>query len=164
MLIREPDLDLSTVEVWLGALMQAGARVRLHLKTPGAVDLARRFGLGVHLASTGDGAPQGLPFSQSCHSVSQARGAFEHGAEFVFLSPAFRPHSKPDDLRQTWGVERLAEAQRGLGPVLALGGITPERAVALRSAGVHGVAVLGGVWRAASPGEQARSLLKAVSD
>ncbi len=163
-LIREPDLDLFTVQVWLGALMQAGARVRLHLKTPGAVELARRFGLGVHFASTGDAVPQGLPFSQSCHSVAQGRRAFELGAEFVFLSPAFRPHSKPDDLRQTWGVERLAQAQRALGPVLALGGITPERAAALRAAGVHGVAVLGGVWRAASPGAQARILLKSVSD
>ncbi|MFT5582536.1 MAG: thiamine monophosphate synthase [Cognaticolwellia sp.] len=162
-LIREPDLDPPTVEVWLSALQAAGARVRLHLKTPGAEVLARRHGIAVHLASHVEAAPKGLRFSQSCHSVAQARGAFERGAEFVFLSPAFRPHSKPLDKRETWGVERLAKAQEELGPVLALGGITPERAMALREEGVHGVAVLGGIWQASDSVERVRSLLAATS-
>jgi thiamine monophosphate synthase len=161
-LLREPDLSPSTVEVWLSALQSAGARVRLHTKTAGAEALARRHGIAVHLASDADAALQGLRFSQSCHSVAQARGAFERGAEFVFLSPAFSPHSKPQDERQTWGVERLAKAQRELGPVLALGGITPERARALRAAGVHGVAVLGGVWQAPDPLARVQALLEAA--
>ena len=163
LLLREPDLSPAAVEVWLSALLKAGARVRLHCKTAGAEALARRHGIGVHLASTAGAAPQGLPFSQSCHSVAQAQGAFERGAEFVLLSPAFLPHSKPKDQRETWGVERLAKAQEQLGPVLALGGITPERASALRAAGVHGVAVLGGVWQAPDPIVRIRALLRATA-
>lgn len=162
MLIREPDLDPSTVEVWLSALQKAGARVRLHTKTAGAEALARRHGLGLHLTSTADAAPEGLRWSQSCHSEVQAQAAFARGAEFVFLSPAFKPHSKPQDERETWGVERLAEAQKSLGPVLALGGVTPERAAALSAAGVHGVAVLGGIWRAEDPVLHVTDLLKGV--
>lgn len=161
-LLREPDLNPSAVEAWLFALQRAGARVRLHLKTPGAEALARRHGIAVHLASNVEAALQGLRFSQSCHSVAQARGAFERGAEFVFLSPAFRPHSKARDKREIWGVECLARAQEKLGPVLALGGITPERAKALRAAGVHGVAVLGGVWQAPDPQARVQALLEAV--
>ncbi len=160
--MREPDLDCPTVEVWLSALQKAGARVRLHTKTAGAERLARAHSLPLHLTSDAQAAPQGLRFSQSCHSEVQAQAAFARGAEFVFLSPAFKPHSKPQDERQTWGVERLAEAQKALGPVLALGGVTPERAAALRAAGVHGVAVLGGVWQAEDPVRHVTDLLKGV--
>jgi thiamine-phosphate pyrophosphorylase len=163
-LLREPSLDPATVEVWLAALQAARARVRLHTKTPGAERLARLHGLAIHLTSTADAAPQGLRFSQSCHSEDQARAAFEKGAEFVLLSPAFRPHSKPGDTRKTLGVEGLAKAQKDLGPVLALGGITSHRAAALRAAGVHGVAVLGGIWQAEDPVGRAQELLRAVQD
>jgi thiamine monophosphate synthase len=36
-------------------------------------------------------------------------------------------------------------------PVVAIGGVTPQRVGELKEAGAYGVAVLGGVWRAADP-------------
>jgi thiamine monophosphate synthase len=44
-------------------------------------------------------------------------------------------------------------------PVIAIGGITPERAVRLREAGAYGVAVLSGIWGARDP----RGAVKAYS-
>jgi thiamine-phosphate pyrophosphorylase len=105
-------------------------------------------GLGLHLPSDADvGAwrarHDGL-LGVSTHSLDQARAARDAGADYVILGPAFRPTSKPLDRRPTLGIRGLAEAQRALDiPVFALGGVDPERARALREAGVYGVAVLG---------------------
>ncbi len=45
---------------------------------------------------------------------------------------------------------RIAEAAPGL-PLVAIGGITPDRVEGVMAAGAHGVAVLGGVWTAPEP-------------
>ena len=51
--------------------------------------------------------------------------------------------------------------QLGL-PVIAIGGVTPERARELAGAGAYGVAVIRAIWDAADPRGAARSLLEAV--
>jgi thiamine monophosphate synthase len=51
---------------------------------------------------------------------------------------------------------------RAPAPVLGIGGVTPERVAAVRVAGGWGVAVLGGVWRAADPVAAAARYLDAL--
>lgn len=101
-------------------------------------------GCGLHLrASTPVPAWSGL-VGVSTHSLAEALTAQRAGADYVLMSPAFRPISKPGDDRPTLGIDALVQAQSALTiPVFALGGVTPERAHRLVSAGVYGVAVLG---------------------
>ena len=79
-------------------------------------------------------------FARIGEGVARAEDA---GADYVLLSPVFRPTSKPEDDRPTLGLEGLEAAQRRLGiPVFALGGITPANAEAVLAV-TFGVAVLG---------------------
>jgi thiamine-phosphate pyrophosphorylase len=60
------------------------------------------------------------------------------------------------------GLDALgAIVQLGL-PVIAIGGVTPERARELAGAGAYGVAAIRAIWDAADPRAAARSLLEAV--
>jgi thiamine-phosphate pyrophosphorylase len=49
------------------------------------------------------------------------------------------------------------------GSVIALGGVTAENAALCRAAGAHGVAVMGGVMRAANPRAAVELLLQSIS-
>ncbi len=84
------------------------------------------------------------------------------GADYVTLSPIFLTGSKPG-YGPALGPAALARIARRVGlPVLALGGVGPENARACLSAGAAGVAVMGGVMRAADPGAAVRELLAAL--
>ena len=86
----------------------------------------------------------------SAHSVVEAAEARRDGADAVLLSPVFPTASKPG--ARALGVEAIAAAvAAGAGPVRALGGVTAERAAALREAGAHGVAVMGAVFDSGGP-------------
>jgi len=105
---------------------------------------ALEAGLDLHLPAAWDPAAwrQAAFLGQSCHSLEALHAAARAGADYAFLSPVFRPASKPDDRRRPMGLEGLrhACAQAPL-PVIALGGITtPAQAAACRAAGARGVA------------------------
>jgi thiamine-phosphate pyrophosphorylase len=144
-LLREDDAD------WASDLAAAGfapGRVIVHARVPGARTLCERQGWGLHLPDVDLPArivalrPQvtGL-LGASTHSVEAARAALAAGADYAFLSPIWRPGSKPDDTRLTLGPGVFGEL-RGL-PVLALGGVTPEREREARAAGAWGGAGMG---------------------
>jgi thiamine monophosphate synthase len=80
----------------------------------------------------------------SCHEAAEVDAAFGAGATYALLSPVWRPASKPDDRREPLGPERFLAIARER-PVLALGGVTPERHAWLRARGAWGSAVLGGL-------------------
>lgn len=90
------------------------------------------------------------------------RGAAAEGAlSYAHLAPVFDPRSKPKT-RPALGLAALrAVAQCGL-PVLAQGGIDPERAAACAAAGAAGVAVSGYVLSAEDPGRAAAALREAL--
>jgi thiamine-phosphate pyrophosphorylase len=83
------------------------------------------------------------------------------GASYAHLAPVFAPLSKRSE-RPPLGVRALERAAaRGL-PVLAQGGITPERAREVLGAGAAGVAVTGSLLAADDPAAAARALREAL--
>jgi thiamine-phosphate pyrophosphorylase len=113
------------------------------------VDVALAAGAdGVHLPS--DGLPPedarrllaaGALVGVSCHSAQDVVRARDGGASYAFLSPIFDTLSKRA-YGPPIGIEALrAAAPLGL-PLVALGGVTIERAPELFAAGARGVAVI----------------------
>ena len=83
----------------------------------------------------------------SAHGVSDVAAAAAAGADYATLSPIFPTASKPG-YGPALGVAALAQAAPHGLPLLALGGITAERADECLRAGASGVAVMGEVMRA----------------
>ena len=102
----------------------------------------------------------GRAFGVSCHSPACLERAAQLGARYALLSPLFATQTHPD--AAALGQERFAEwvAPAAL-PVLALGGLTPERVAVARAAGAQGVAVLSGILEAADPAHATQAFLSA---
>lgn len=98
----------------------------------------------------------------SAHAPRDVAAAVEGGADYVTLSPIFASASKPG-YGPALGVSAIAEATRAGLPVIALGGIDGGHIPACRSAGTAGVAVMGGLMRAADPAAETRALLRACA-
>lgn len=142
-----------------GALVLVNDRLDVAL-TAGAhgAQLGRRsLPLPAARALLGDAARIGY----SAHAAREAAGAADGGADFVVLGAVYATASHPD--RAGAGVGLVADTVRVVSaPVLAIGGVTPERVAELVAAGAHGVAVLSGVWQAAAPVAAAGRYLEAL--
>jgi thiamine-phosphate pyrophosphorylase len=97
---------------------------------------------GVHLRdgsiSPGNFARPGFLVTVSCHRIEDAETAI--GASFILLAPIFKPFSKTDD-RPALGTGAITEFTRRFPtPVLALGGIDDQNALACMRAGAAGIA------------------------
>jgi len=94
----------------------------------------------------------------STHSVSDARAAAATGADYVIFGPVYPTPSK-QAYGPPLGLGALAEVVESVPiPVLAIGGITPERVSAVRARGAHGVAVISAILSAGDPRAASRSL------
>lgn len=118
---------------------------------------------GLHLPSRPAGLAAlrrelpGVLLGVSCHTRGDLEEAAAAGADYAVLSPLFAPVSKPAG-GPVLGPEGFREAVRGLPvPVLALGGVTPERLAAAAAAGAAGAAVLGALFQAPDPAARARA-------
>ncbi|MEJ2215966.1 MAG: thiamine phosphate synthase [Gemmatimonadota bacterium] len=95
----------------------------------------------------------------SAHAAQEAEDAVRAGADFVVLGTIFATPSHPGWNGSGTGLVR--ETAR-VAPVIAIGGITPERVEPCLAAGARGVAVLGGVWRTDDPVAAVTSYLDAL--
>ena len=136
-----------------GVLLTAGT----HL--PGADGLHQPSGGG----SPAPVSTSGLITGRSCHTADELRSAQGDGLDYVTVSPVYPSASKPG-YGPVLGVGGLASLLATTTvPVYALGGIdTPEAVVACRSAGAHGVAVMGAIMRAGRPGRLVAELVAAA--
>lgn len=109
---------------------------------------------GLHCAAHQAAPPAGR-WGRSCHSRAEVERAAGEGASWVTLSPYAVSASKaghgPALPTGAFAGHRV--------PVLALAGIDTRNAAAARSAGAHGVAVMGAVMRAADPAAVVSGLL-----
>lgn len=90
----------------------------------------------------------------STHNIEQARQAVTDGADYLGLGPTFP--SKTKQFENFPGLTFLrAAAQEITIPAFAIGGITAENIADVRAAGIHRVAMSGGILNAAEPSEAA---------
>jgi len=98
----------------------------------------------------------------SVHSTAEARMARHEGADFLLAGPVYQTESHPD--RPALGLAFLREvAEEGL-PVVAIGGITPERCPEIREAGAWGAAAISALWRAPDAAAAAMAFLSAWTE
>lgn len=98
---------------------------------------------------------------RSVHSISEAADARERGADYLIVGSIYPTASHPG---AGAGPELVSEiATLGL-PVIAIGGITPARAVEVRDAGAYGVASISALWLAQDCGTAALALLAPWSE
>jgi thiamine-phosphate diphosphorylase len=99
---------------------------------------------------------------KSVHDLREAEAAHAGGADYLLVGPVFPTATHPD--RAPLGPQALRPiAALGL-PVIAIGGVTPERIRELKeSAGIHGVAAIRALWDGADPRNAVRQMLEALN-
>ena len=164
--LREKDLpedeQVPLARLLLPMIRRHGARLSIH----GAAALAKLAGVdGVHLPSGADAAaaraeldPKKL-IGVSIHTVTEAEAIDPAVVDYALAGPAFETVSKPGYGPEI-GRKGLAEMARAVRvPLLAIGGINTLRVAEVIAAGCAGVAVMGGVMRAADPGLEVGALV-----
>jgi len=164
--LREKSLDG-------GELLSRARRLRALTDRYGALlimndrpDIARLAGAdGVHVGQTdlsvGDvrrSAGGELLVGKSTHTLEEFRAALAELPDYVAIGPMFATDTKPQE--HIAGIETL-RAVRPLTelPVVAIGGITPQRASAVREAGATALAACAAVIGAADPEAAARAFV-----
>jgi len=147
-MIREPGLEAAS-------LLRAARWIRdrapgVELWVNGRLDVALAAGCGLHAGEAHPDVPPGLlPLSRPVHDPAQIPG--RAGAAQLILSPIFAVPGKGP----AWGAGQLKDVLDGMPAgafrALALGGITPGNAAALRHPRLAGVALIRGLWMAGDP-------------
>jgi thiamine-phosphate pyrophosphorylase len=99
----------------------------------------------------------------SAHAPEEVATAAAEGASYAHLAPIFDPRSKPAS-RVALGVAAISAASAHGIPVLAQGGVDPQRCSEVLAAGAAGVAVTGDILMAADPGAAAARLRRALDE
>jgi thiamine-phosphate pyrophosphorylase len=168
--VREKDLPPDEQILLARSLMPAarahGAKLLLH----GEADLAQAAGAdGVHLSSGSNPVavrallgPEKL-IGVSIHTVTEAEAIDPAFVDYALAGPAFETASKPGYGPEI-GRKGLVEITRAARvPVLAIGGVNAPRTAELIATGAAGVAVMGGVMRAADPAQEVAALIATLA-
>jgi thiamine monophosphate synthase len=127
------------------ALAAVGGRIPAFLN---AADVEPIGYAGVHVPERRIGTG-GQAASASVHSLQALQRAEAAGVRFVVFGPVWKPTWKDAEPVGTDALRRVCASARV--PVLAIGGITPERVSECLAAGAHGVAVASGIITNAQP-------------
>ena len=108
-------------------------------------------------------ADKRLRIGVSVHSLEEAVEAELKGADWVVFGPVYdtpskRAYGPPQGVAR---LERVAATVRL--PVIAIGGINPERVREVQQGGARGVAVISAILGAESPGDATRRFLEALA-
>jgi thiamine-phosphate pyrophosphorylase len=96
----------------------------------------------------------------STHNLEQCKAATATDADYIAVGPVFETRSKrkPDPVV---GLELIREARKLTAkPIVAIGGITLERAAEVIAAGADSVAVISDILSAKNPVERVKQYLK----
>ena len=94
----------------------------------------------------------------SVHGMSEAAEAVSEGADFLVVGNVYETESHPG--RPAAGLDLVRQASTLGVPIIAIGGITPERALAVREAGAYGVAAIRALWQAPDPASATLAMLE----
>jgi len=168
--LREKDLPEDEQVLLFRRLQPITCRGNARLLLHGEAELARRAGAaGVHLPSGSDTAAArallgaGKLVGVSIHTVIEATAIDPQAVDYALAGPAYQTPSKPGYGPEI-GRKGLAEIARASPvPVLAIGGINTARVGEAIAAGCAGVAVMGGVMRAADPAREVGALIATLT-
>lgn len=103
-----------------------------------------------------------LGLGASVHDLEDGRLAVSAGADWLVADQAFTPDLPSAEVRGTAWVRALVNSTSV--PVIAIGGVKPSHAAAARALGLHGVAVIRGIWDAPNAERAAGDYLTAYDD
>ena len=168
--LREKDLEardlLALADTLREATQRHGARLivndRADVALAARADGVQRTHASLPVAALREITPAGFLVGASVHSEAEARDATAQGADFVVFGPIYDTPSKrrygpPQGLAALEAVARAVDR-----PVLAVGGLTPERVAEALAAGAAGVAVIGAIYAAARPADATKAFLDAL--
>jgi thiamine-phosphate pyrophosphorylase len=167
--LREKDLPPDERRALLRALATLGRRFGAIVTAHEDIEAVAAVGAdGVHLPSGGNPAAArarlpGALIGASAHSADEASALLQAGVDYVTASPVFVTASKPG-YGPALGLDGLARiVGRAPGPVIALGGITPQNAALCFEAGARGIAVMGEVMRSTDPQATVEDMLRVMN-
>lgn len=137
-----------------GAVLLVNDRIDVALATADGAQVGAR---GVRVRDARRMLGPGRLLGASVHTAAEAIDAATEGADFVVAGTIWRTPSHPG--RDGAGLGLSREIASSDIAVVAIGGVTPERAAEAREAGAFGIAVIRGVWDAADPAEAVRQYL-----
>ncbi len=168
--LREKDLPvrdlLDLASTLCGATRKHGARLivndRADVALAAGADGVQRTHESLPVAVLRAIGGARLLVGASVHSLDEARGAAEEGADFLVFGPVYDTPSK-----RVYGPPQGLEALRRVAgeiarPVLAIGGITPARVREVLAAGATGVGVISAILAAERPADATRAFLDAL--
>jgi thiamine-phosphate pyrophosphorylase len=150
--LRERDLpDLEILDL-ARQLIEALAGTETRVLINDRPDIALAAGAaGVHLRADSPAAsrvraivPHGFIVGRSVHSLGEIdAAAADGGCDYLMYGTVFPSTGKPPD-HPVAGIERLRDAcRRSPLPIIAIGGITPDREAEVARAGAAGLAAVG---------------------
>jgi len=168
--LREKDLEardlLALADTLREATQRHGARLivndRADVALAASADGVQRTHASLPVTALREITPPGFLVGASVHSEAEAREAATQGADFIVFGPVYDTASKrrygpPQGLAALEAVARAVDR-----PVLAVGGLTPERVADVLAAGAAGVAVIGAIYAAARPADATKAFLDAL--
>lgn len=166
LLVRAPDSTAAQHAAFAGRVVALARPQEAAVLVHARPDVARAVGAqGVQLRRA-DLAPSDarlvLPggwIGVSVHGREAAEAAIAEGADFVIAGNVFATPSHPE--RSPRGLEWLRDLCTLDRPVIAIGGITPERARDVRQAGAWGAAAISALWETPDSGAAALAILSA---
>jgi thiamine-phosphate pyrophosphorylase len=169
--VREKDLGAADLAALCRRLRvptrRHGARLivndRLDVALAVGADGVQRTSTSLPVADMRAVAAGRLRIGASVHALEEARAAEDAGADWVVFGPVYDTPSKRR-YGAPRGLEALARVAAALRiPVVAIGGITPERVGDVRAAGAAGVAVISAILAAEAPALATRRFLDALA-
>jgi len=94
---------------------------------------------------------------RSVHSLDEGRAAAHDGADFLLAGTTYVSASHPGAAAQ--GAAFIGALATLTMPVVAIGGVTPERAREVHAAGAWGVAAIRSIWGARDPAQAVLMML-----
>jgi thiamine-phosphate pyrophosphorylase len=140
-----------------GAWLAVNDRADVARAAGARIVVSGRGGLGA--ADIRHVAPQAL-IGRSVHSALEARAAADNDADFLIAGAVYATASHPQAAPA--GLELVRGAAEAGPPVVAIGGLTPERTGEVIAAGAWGVAAIRALWDADDPEAAARAFLAAL--
>lgn len=164
--IREKDWTKAEKQQAVQRLLEGGVPTE-KIIVNNEPDLVRQFQLyGVHFpekTAIQRYEKGNIRYGVSVHDKEIAVEKEQQGADYLFFGHIFPTKSKPSVPPR--GLKSLKKVTHAVcRPVIAIGGITPERVASCISAGAAGVAVLSGIYEAEDPVSCAKAYQTAIKE